>query len=138
MTLGNQQHTTLHRFSQRALVVLVCLSLGMHWTLLQGIAWTGMLLSYAGEGTMIEAVTKTFDGEHPCPLCLAVKEGQKDEKNDPAGGPAKSLKKFEAVLVAQIRLVAPPALERHFLPLISRFEPRRGETPLPPPRERIA
>ena len=138
MTLGNRQHKTLHRFSQRVLVVLVCLSLGMHWALLQGIAWTGMLLSYAGEGTMIEAVTKTFDGEHPCPLCLAVKEGQKDEKNDPATGPAKTLKKFEAVLAMQTRLVAPPAQVRSFPQVIFHVDARRDETPTQPPRERVA
>ena len=97
-----------------------------------------MLVSYAGKGTMIEAVTKTFDGAHPCPLCLAVKEGQKDEKSDPATGPAKALKKFEAVLVAQIRLVVPPALVRPFPPVISHFEERRDETPTQPPRARTA
>jgi hypothetical protein len=57
------------RYAQRGIVLLVCLSLGLHWAVIQGIAWTGMLVSFAKEGTMIEAVQKTFDGQHGCALC---------------------------------------------------------------------
>jgi hypothetical protein len=115
-------------------VLLVCLALGMHWSVPQGVAWTGMLISNLAESSVVEAVEKTFDGEHPCPLCLAVKEGQKQEKDDSAPAPAKSLKKFEAVLVAETRLVAPSAQIRSFPWLVSSFEGRSERPSMPPPR----
>lgn len=116
------------------MVLLVCLSLGMHWALLQGVAWTGMFLANLNKGTVTEAVEKTFDGEHPCPLCLAVKEGQKKEKDDSKPLAAKSVKKFEAVLVAETRLVAPSAQIRSFPWLVSSFEGRSERPSMPPPR----
>jgi len=61
-------------------VLLLVLSLGLHWALLQTVAWTGMLVSYSAEGSFQEAVSKTFDGEHPCPLCKAIKKGRAEEK----------------------------------------------------------
>jgi len=125
---------TLPRLARRVLVLLLCLSLGMHWAVLQGVAWTGMFLANLNQGTVTEAVEKTFDGEHPCPLCLAVKEGQKQEKDDSKPLTAKSVKKFEAVLVAETRLVAPPAEIRSFPWLVSRFEGRSERPSMPPPR----
>lgn len=126
--------TTARRFAQRTVVLLTCLSLGMHWAVLQGVAWTGMFLANLNEGTVTQAVEKTFDGEHPCPLCLAVKEGQKQEKDDSKPFAAKSVKKFEAVIVAETRLVSPSAEIRSFPRLVSRFEGRSERPSMPPPR----
>lgn len=125
---------TARRLAQRTVVLLTCLSLGMHWTVLQGVAWTGMFLANLNQGTVTEAVEKTFDGEHPCPMCLAIQEGQKKEKDDSKPLVAKSVKKFEAVLVAETRLVAPPAQIRSFPWLVSSFEGRSERPSMPPPR----
>lgn len=115
-------------------MLLVCLSLGMHWALLQGVAWTGMFLANLNKVSVTEAVEKTFDGEHPCPLCLAVQEGQKKEKDDTKPLTVKSVKKFEAVLVTKTKLVAPSAEIRSFLWLVSSFEGRSERPSMPPPR----
>jgi hypothetical protein len=125
------------RLAQRGIVLVVCLSLGMQWVLLQGIAWTGMLISFASEGAMIEAVEKTFDGQHACALCLKVKEGRdSDEKQPQQAG--QSLKKLDAVLVAVVKLIAPAAEEMSFLMIRDRGV-RRNETPeMPPPRRGLA
>jgi hypothetical protein len=122
------------RIARRCVVLLVCLSLGMHWALLQGVAWTGMFLSNLNKVSVTEAVEKTFDGEHPCPLCLAVQEGQKKEKDDSKPLTVKSVKKFEAVLVTKTKLVAPSAEIRSFLWLVSSFEGRSERPSMPPPR----
>jgi hypothetical protein len=58
---------------------LLVLSLGLHWTLLQTVAWSGMLISSSRDGTFWEAVVKTFDGQHPCALCKVVTDGRKAE-----------------------------------------------------------
>lgn len=119
---------------RRVVVLLVCLSLGMHWSVLQGIAWTGMLISNLAENSVVEAVEKTFDGEHPCPLCLAVKEGQQKEKDDSKPAAAKSVKKFEAVLSSENRLVPPSGLEMSFAVYSAKNALHVEETAKPPPR----
>jgi len=67
-------------FSRIATVSVLVLSLGLHWALLQTVAWTGMIVSYSKEGSFQEAVSKTFDGKHPCGLCELVKAGRAEEK----------------------------------------------------------
>ncbi len=136
MTPNAPSHASL-RLAQRGIVLVVCLSLGMQWVLLQGIAWTGMLISFASEGAMIEAVEKTFDGQHACALCLKVKEGRdSDEKQPQQAG--QSLKKLDAVLVAVVKLIAPAAEEMSFLMIRDRGV-KRNETPeMPPPRRGLA
>jgi len=61
---------------------MLILTLGLHWALLQGVAWTGMLISYAQAGSLKEAVVKTFDGEHPCPLCKVIREGREEAQQE--------------------------------------------------------
>jgi len=39
-----------------------------------------MLADNLRTGSVTEAVSKTFDGEHPCPMCNAIKQGRADEK----------------------------------------------------------
>jgi len=48
---------------------------GAHWLLVQGAAWAGMLAARSGRETVARAVTTTFDGAHPCRVCLLVKRG---------------------------------------------------------------
>lgn len=62
------------------LVLVLALSLGLHWALLQTVAWTGMLVRYAQTDNFATAVSKTFDGDHPCPLCVAVEQGRAAER----------------------------------------------------------
>jgi len=67
-------------FVRIAAVLVLVLSLGLHWALLQTVAWTGMLLTYSRGTSLSEAVTKTFDGQHPCALCKFVENGRAEEK----------------------------------------------------------
>ena len=59
---------------------LLIVSVGGHWALAQSLAWAGMLVSYSQEGTIAEAVEKTFDGAHPCKLCKVIDAGQEAER----------------------------------------------------------
>lgn len=59
------------------LVVLVLVvTTGGPWAVLQVCAWAGMLVRYSQEGTLGSALEKTFDGRHPCKLCKLVREGR--------------------------------------------------------------
>ena len=46
--------------------------LGGHWAALQVTAWVGMLVKYSqAEGVQV-GISKTFDGKHPCDLCVSI------------------------------------------------------------------
>ncbi|WP_133795452.1 hypothetical protein [Prosthecobacter fusiformis] len=121
----------LPRFARWMVVGVLCISLGLQWAVLQGVAWTGMLISYARDGSLIEAVSKTFDGEHPCPLCKAVENGQKQDQEKSANTP---IKKLDAVLVEVFHIVAPVPQVMIFARLNQQGE-RRADAPLRmPPR----
>jgi len=72
-------------------VFLLVLTLGLHWALLQTVAWTGMIISYSQDNTLREAVTMTFDGEHPCPMCKAIQQGRTAEKQQEKISPVNKL-----------------------------------------------
>lgn len=131
VTPGNQPQI-LPRLARWMLVALLCISLGLQWTVLQGVAWTGMLISYARDGSLIEAVTKTFDGEHPCQLCKAVENGQKQDQEKTANTP---LKKLEAVLAQVVCVVAPAPVLRSFTDLTQQGERLAMTPPWTPPRQ---
>lgn len=123
----------LPRIARLVVVGAICLSLGMHWALLQGIAWTGMLISFAREGAVIEAVEKTFDGQHGCALCAKVKEGRESDDNQPKQN-GQSMKKIDAVLVEMPGLVAPAAEQMTFAVTREILEQRNELPETPPPR----
>lgn len=57
---------------------MLMISIGMHWALLQSIAWTGMLVRYSQQGYSVSAaLAQTFDGKHPCKLCRVTESGRK-------------------------------------------------------------
>ena len=66
--------------SKVVVVLALVVSLGAHWALLQSVAWVGMIVTYAQEATLAEAVRMTFDGEHPCRLCKVIKADRATEK----------------------------------------------------------
>jgi hypothetical protein len=73
----------MKQFWRIILVLMGCVHLcGGPQGLAQCVAWAGMLVNYSQQATVAEAVEMTFDGKHPCRLCLAIQEAEK--KSDPA------------------------------------------------------
>ena len=70
----------LVRLSKWVVVLALTFSLGAHWAFLQSVAWVSMIVSYSRDASFVEAVGKTFDGNHPCCLCKAIKQGRSEEK----------------------------------------------------------
>jgi hypothetical protein len=70
---------TLLRFGQVLMLLVLFAASGGHWMALQSLAWTRMLMSYSRNGQIMEAVTKTFDGRHPCSLCKQVERAKSSE-----------------------------------------------------------
>ncbi|WP_395742004.1 hypothetical protein [Prosthecobacter sp.] len=130
----------LLRLAQRGVVLLLCLSLGLQWALMQGVAWTGMFIGFAREGSVIEAVQKTFDGRHACSLCKTVKEGSQESSPTKDTGTVKvdDLGRMAAVLVCHAVLIPPAAEPMWFAPWNPMLV-KRNETPeTPPPRRALA
>lgn len=70
----------MSRVFRMVAVSMLVLALGLHWALLQTVAWTGMLITYAHDASFQEAVGMTFDGQHPCALCKVIKNGRAEER----------------------------------------------------------
>ncbi len=102
-----------------------------HWAVLQSVAWTTMFADNLRTQSVAEAVTQTFDGQHPCRLCKAIAAGKKSEK------------KNEFTLQTQ-KLEYPPTPEHFVLIAPTQFrllpqghsfaEVFTQEPPVPPPR----
>lgn len=114
-----------------AAVLVLVLSLGLHWPLLQSFAWSTMLVDNLTTNSFSVAVQRTFDGKHPCALCKAIAEGKKSEKKSDS---LVSLKKFEGLNEPVGMVILPtasfPTVDAEDAP----FETLLRTPPTPPPR----
>jgi hypothetical protein len=112
-------------------VTALVLTTGLHWAALQTVAWTTMFASNLRTDSFSCAVSKTFDGEHPCCLCKAIAAARKEQKKSEA---IASALKFEFPPVAKKAILFPPA-QFDILPLKDTFaESLPAKPPVPPPR----
>ncbi|MEY4484365.1 MAG: hypothetical protein RL693_1817 [Verrucomicrobiota bacterium] len=69
----------MRRLALWFLMSALFLSVGLQWACLQSAAWVGMVVSYSRQVNLGTAIAMTFDGEHPCNICKAVKKGQENQ-----------------------------------------------------------
>ena len=119
------------RFAKMLLIVTLVATTGAHWALLQSVAWTAMLADNLSCGSVSQAVSRTFDGEHPCPLCKAIAAGKKSEKKKDS---TLQLQKFEFPLANENPSLASPLQFEAPLPAIAFFKVHIQRPPVPPPR----
>ncbi|WP_395749433.1 hypothetical protein [Prosthecobacter sp.] len=124
----------LRRAARLFIVAALMFSIGLHWVVLQSAAWAGMLVTYTVQGgSLLTGVSQTFDSEHPCPLCLAIKKGKQSEKKETRQADPKQ--KIELALTFPAELVlTPPAPTLSPLPDFPHGIVRRTKPPFPPPR----
>jgi hypothetical protein len=80
----------MRRFFQSLLILMGCVHLcGGGLGFLQVMAWTGMAISYSAESGVSEGLRRTFDGEHPCPLCHAIASVENPDES--SGSPISTL-----------------------------------------------
>lgn len=116
------------------LLVLLAAS-GGHWMVLQSLAWTRMLVSYSHDGQLIEAVAKTFDGQHPCSLCKTIEQGKSSEKQ----APTMDLESKASFLVpATVRVVRVSGVSWKVTHPQVVAESRAEQPSVPPPRSALA
>ena len=112
-------------------IVALVFATGLHWAALQTVAWTTMLAANLNTASLAEAVSKTFDGEHPCPLCKAIKAGKKTEQKSESTTP--NLKMEFPLMIENSMVIVPSAFE--FYSAVNFFaESTSPKPPLPPPR----
>ena len=70
------------RLGKILVVFALVATIGAHWALLQTVAWTTMLADNLHSGSFHDAMTKTFDGEHPCPICMAIAAAKKSQQKN--------------------------------------------------------
>jgi hypothetical protein len=113
------------------LVGLLISGIGGHWLILQPVAWAGMIVSYSREGGWRAALSRTFDGRHPCELCKVVQEGTKNQAKNSL--PTPELKPDAWMTRSGAWLFPPPFLavvpSEYLLPPLFPSSP-----PSPPPR----
>ncbi len=120
------------RIGKIFLVLALVAMLGVHWALLQTVAWTTMLADNLHSGSFHDAVTKTFDGKHPCPICQAIAAGKKSEKKSESVSPPLKLEfppvKENSTLIApsQFELLPPENFPVKSLPQKPLLQPPRG------------
>lgn len=69
---------------------------GGHVAVLQTVAWVGMVSARVTSEGFSGALESTFDGQHPCRLCLAAKHLRDNETPDkPQSPPNKMVKKAD-------------------------------------------
>ena len=111
-------------------LALAC-SIGLHWTFLQSLAWTRMLVDNLATTSFSAALQRTFDGEHPCSLCKVIAAAKKAEKKTDTHP---QLKKFEGLSQSGTIALSPSAS----FPLIEALdvilEALAYSPPTPPPR----
>ena len=72
-----------HRIMTMVMALSLFMALGGPLALLQGVAWVTMVHDFSKSGSLSQAVEKTFDGQHPCPLCQKLSKARAAEEKAP-------------------------------------------------------
>lgn len=118
-------------FVHLAVVAALAVGSGAHWVALQTVAWATMLVDYSRAASLIVAVEKTFDGEHPCALCLTVKDGEKQQQEQQAAQPVPDIK---GILAPVLRVTSPAFVFASHPRFEEAAERLVHSPPVPPPR----
>jgi hypothetical protein len=128
----------------RLLAVLLVLLMQGPAVLTQEIAWVRMLVTYTQERGLTRGVVETFDGSHPCDLCVKASEIRESEgQQEPSERPNGKLRfQFSwAEMVTARPLVLPLVCGREISmlqsPWIEYLLGRGADAPVSPPPERV-
>jgi hypothetical protein len=113
------------------LIVALFAATGGHWALLQTVAWSNMLASNLRTDSFSEAVSKTFDGRHPCKMCQAISAGKQSEKKTDL---PLQIKKLEFVAERSTFLFSAPQNVRLLSMCLLEFAGLTHRPSVPPPR----
>ena len=122
----------LKRFLTIATAVLLCLTIGLHWTVLQSVAWTTMLIERTQSGSFADALKTTFDGQNPCKICRVVAAGKQSERESDTV--VKTPKLDVSPLSRSVIFLFPPRVPALAAQPVMTASRGADAPPLPPPR----
>ena len=104
----------------------------LHLPALQVVAWSGMVVKYAQAVPLAEAIEMTFDGDHPCPLCIVIRKAQTSDQHEmKAPGAPERILLFVEPARPWVQSVFELA-RLSFVPTV--FAGPQQRPPVPPPR----
>jgi hypothetical protein len=110
---------------------------GGHWLVLQTLAWGRMMWDFSERDPLGTAIVKTFSGQHPCPLCLKIRQGWHQEQQREQKLPCLRMEKMPEPFWEWQSVAAPPAPTgiRDAPPFVPYFHSDFIDSPpTPPPR----
>lgn len=111
---------------------------GGHWLILQSVAWVRMIAAFSQRDSFGAAIVKTFDGKHPCSMCLKIRaERQQEEQQQKATLQINPERMMDVMLVLRpVFLYPAPVDVRDAMPFMPPLHAGFLEPPpTPPPRE---
>jgi len=96
-----------------------------------------MIADFSQKDSLGTAITKTFSGKHPCPLCLKIRAGVHQEKQRQKDMPWEQPQKMPEPLweLRCLTLPAPPTFARHEQAVVPFLHSDFIDSPpAPPPR----
>jgi len=99
-----------HRIMTMTMALSLFVAIGGPLALLQGVAWVTMVHDFSKTGPLTQAVWKTFDGHHLCPLCQKIAKARAAEEKAPVS--VKVDKKAEVFVSACESKVARPIVRQ--------------------------
>ena len=105
--------------------------MGGHYAVLQATAWVGMVVNYSKAEGVAAGISKTFDGKHPCSLCLSIAKNKQTEKKQSTQLAAA---KIYLINQAQRWMLQPPRYSWDLETSTSSLFSCNGGPPVPPPR----
>jgi hypothetical protein len=120
----------LSRIKKTLVAVVLVLSIGLHWPLLQSVAWLNMIVSFSKEQGFQQAIATVLSGKRPCQLCKFVSAGQKAEQKQTK---EITTKKFDLFAVTTTRFIFAAPIFHGFAEPLQRLEIRVCPPLAPPP-----
>ncbi|MBV9392094.1 MAG: hypothetical protein JOY96_09405 [Verrucomicrobia bacterium] len=97
----------------------------------QTAAWIGMLVKYSKAEGVEVGISKTFDGKHPCSLCLSIAKNKQTDKRQSSQSAAS---KIFLLAESQGLTLKPPGHFWYSETSKDFLFSYNGDPPVPPPR----
>lgn len=122
------------RLGHVLLIIALLGATGGHWAVLQTIAWADMLQTNLRSESVSAAVSKTFDGQHPCKMCKQISAGKKAENKT---GVPLEIKKLEFINERPVLVFAAPQKFRLAPVCLTKLDSLTHRPSVPPPRSHL-
>ena len=132
--MDRSKTNVVKRFCALLMTLALAWQVGLPQGLLQTVAWGWMLTSYSQQSGFGEGLKKTFDGQHPCPLCERIARTRPDSTPTTLSSLLPIPADFLWVLETVTDRISSSREVRHFSSTEYLIGADRASPLLPPPR----